>query len=181
MAWTLDSIMWTPENSLGEEARKIKWELVPYFRGRVLDIGCGGTKAFPHFTGVDSGKAWGRAAADLLVSDAQYLPMVGSGAADMVFSSHLLEHIEYERVPAVLAEWCRVTRKGGHVVLYLPDEDTYPKVGEIGANVDHRWNVNYDKVVAAMDAVERDWDLIDYQKRDEGNEYSLFFVFRMDS
>src|SRR6185503_12589720 len=64
-------------------------------------------------------------------------------------------------------------------ILYLPDQDQYPKVGEYGANPDHKWNVNYDKVIAAMEQVSRGWDLVDYQVRSEADEYSLFFVFKL--
>jgi hypothetical protein len=65
------------------------------------------------------------------------------------------------------------------LILYVPDEDEYPKVGEKGANPDHKWNVNYDKVVKYMEGVPRNWDLIDFQKRNQGDEYSLFFVFKL--
>lgn len=169
---------WTAETSRGNEAAKVKWELVPYMRGRVLDIGCGCKKAFPQFTGVDSGKAWGLGDADILIDSADSLPMVAGGVCDMVFSSHLLEHVEYDRVPDVLREWFRVTKTGGHVVIYVPDEDEYPKVGAFGANPDHKWNVNYEKVVAALDSVECSWDMVDFQKRNSGDEYSLLFVVK---
>ena len=45
---------WDIKTSEGNEAEKIKWELVPYTRGLGLDIGCGPCKAFPHFIGVDN-------------------------------------------------------------------------------------------------------------------------------
>jgi len=61
----------------------------------------------------------------------------------------------------------------------LPDEDEYPKVGEQGANPDHKWNVNYDRVVEAMEKVPRSWDLVQFEKRNQTDEYSLFFVFKM--
>ena len=95
----------------------------------------------------------------------------------MVFSSHLLEHIPYENVPKTLSEWMRVLKTGGHLSLYVPDEEEYPKMGTEHANPDHKWDVNYAKVVAAMEKVPYDWDLIDFQRRDQADEYSLFFVF----
>ena len=33
--------MYSTENAKNDEASKIRWETVPYFHGRVLDIGCG--------------------------------------------------------------------------------------------------------------------------------------------
>ncbi len=76
-----------------------------------------------------------------------------------------------------LREMWRVLKQGGYLLLYLPDEDEYPKVGENGANPDHKWNVNYEKVVDAMKLI-GSWDLVDFQKRNQGNEYSLYFVFK---
>jgi ADP-heptose:LPS heptosyltransferase len=172
-------VTWSLENSKNDEASKIRWELVPYFRGKCLDIGCGPYRVFPHFVGVDNGHHWGHFD-NVRVDDAADLSQFGSAAWDMTFSSHLLEHFPYKDVPAVLREWMRVTKIGGHLVLYLPDEDQYPKVGKEFANADHKWDVSYDKLIAAMEKVDCGWDLVNYQVRAETDEYSLFFVFRKE-
>lgn len=166
---------WTP-GAKANEARKIVWELAPYTRGRVLDIGSGHFKALPHFIGVDNGAEWGPRGVDVK-ADAHDLSLFSDGSCDAVFSSHLLEHIHYEDVSAVLKEWMRVVKMGGYLILYLPDEDQYPKVGEPGSNTDHKWNVNKERVLEAMGGL-AGWDLVDYQIRSEEDEYSLFFVFR---
>ena len=170
--------MWSIENSRNNEARKICWEFVPYFHGRILDIGAGPYPVFPHVTVLDNGDHWG-VHGQGIAADAQKLDMLASRSWDTVFSSHLLEHIPYDDVPATLREWCRVVRDDGHLCLYLPDEDQYPEVGHKHANADHKWNVNFDRVIAAMEQVERGWDLIDYQVRSETDEYSLWFVFKL--
>ena len=172
-------MVWKRDDPQGNEAGKVMWDLVPYTRGLVLDIGCGPHKAFPHFVGVDN-----RADSQLFhtamnpeitVSDASDMPMFASSQYDAIFSSHLLEHIvDYKKA---LKEWWRLVKEGGHLCLYLPDEDEYPKVGEPGANIDHKWNVNYDKIVDAMMEI-GSWDLLRFEKRNGGNEYSLFFVFK---
>lgn len=170
---------WSLENSKNNEAAKVRWATVPYFHGRVLDIGCGPYKTFAHWIGVDNGHHWGGAGrATFVQCEANKLDLFGSQSCDAVFSSHLLEHFPYEEVPAVLTEWFRVIKKGGHMMLYLPDEDEYPKVGEHGANPDHRFNVNYDNIVAAMDKIPYNWNMIEFEKRNQRDEYSLFFVFR---
>lgn len=173
---------WKLEGPQGNESAKVRWELVPYMRGRVLDLGCGPFKTFPHFIGVDNGhhdKQFGwQNRADIIVDTCEKLDIFASQSCDAVFSSHLLEHIPFENVPSTLKEWMRVLRHGGYLMLYLPDEDEYPKVGTAGANPDHKWDVSYDKVVKAMDSVPGGWDLVDFQRRNEGDEYSLFFVFK---
>lgn len=170
---------WSLENSKNDESSKIRWETIPYFHGRVLDIGCGAYKTFPHWIGVDNGHHWGPMGVDVLVKDACNLDLFSGQSCDAVFSSHLLEHIEYEKVPAALAEWIRVTKQDGYLMLYLPDADQYPAVGHKYANSDHKWDVTYDKVIAAMEQVKRGWDLVDFQVRSQDDEYSLWFVFKL--
>ena len=46
--------MWRAQDPQCHEADKIKYLIVPYTRGRGLDIGCGANKAFPHFIGIDN-------------------------------------------------------------------------------------------------------------------------------
>lgn len=166
---------WTAGNNNANEAAKIRNEVVPFMRGVALDIGAGPYRVWPHFISVDSCKEWGRQGVDVVVETAERLPLFASASVDCCFSSHLLEHIKDYK--AALKEWWRVLKPGGFLVLYLPDEDEYPKVGQIGANPDHKWNVNYDLVVEAMEEIPGSWDLIQYEKRSQADEYSLFFVF----
>lgn len=170
---------WSADAPQGDEASKIRWETIPYFHGRILDIGCGPFKTFPHWIGVDNGHHWGLKGIDVPVDSAEKLFLFSGNSCDGVFSSHLLEHIEYEHVPATLKEWCRVIKQGGHLMLYLPDENQYPKCGDKYANPDHKWDVNFDKVMAAMEQLDRGWDLVEYQARSQDDEYSLWFVFKL--
>ncbi len=175
-------MVWRADDPQGNESAKIRWEIVKYTRGRGLDLGCGPVKQFPHWIGVDNRKDSALyhipITPDVVVDDAAHLDIFATLAMDFCFSSHLLEHIEYEAVPAALKEWMRVIHFRGYLILYLPDEDQYPKIGEKDANPDHKWNVNYDRVIEAMRASGTSWDLIDFQRRSEDNEYSLYFVFQ---
>lgn len=171
---------WKATDPQGNESAKIRWEVVKWTRGKGLDIGCGAWKQFPHWIGVDNRidtKLFGQSMdPDVTVDTAEDLSFFASNSLDFVFSSHLLEHIAYERVAATLREWMRVLKPRGYLVLYLPDEDEYPKVGEPGANPDHKWNVSDEAVLHAMEDLS--WDLVDFQKRNQGTEYSLLFVFQ---
>lgn len=173
-------MVWRIDDPQGYESAKIRWELPRYTRGVGLDIGCGPEKAFPHMIGIDNNADVGLfgappAAADLVVQDASKLEIIASDSMNFVYSSHLLEHIAEWR--AALREWWRVIRVGGYLVLYLPHEDLYPKVGETGANPDHKWNVNEQKILDTMLAV-GGWDCLRCERRNEEQEYSLFIVFK---
>ena len=171
---------WTAETSNGDEAAKVRWEIAEYTRGRVLDLGCGTNKCYPHFIGVDNGHhaQFGlRIKPDVFIKSCEKLDLFASQSMDGVFSSHLLEHFEHEKIPGILKEWLRVVKPGGHLVLYVPDDTEYPKVGDPHANPDHKVNLNYEYVVEAMREA-GSWDLIDFQKRNADDEYSLLFVFK---
>lgn len=166
--------MWTLENSKNDEASKIRWELVPFMFGRSLDIGCGAYKVFPHFIGVDSGKAWGRATADVL-SEGESLDVFASQSCNCVFSSHLLEHIvDYGKA---LREWWRVLKPNGYLCLYLPHKLFYPNIGQSGANPDHKHDFLPQDIIDAMEEI-GGWDLIENQDRNETDEYSFFQVYK---
>jgi len=168
---------WKIDDPQGRESAKVRFDIVPYMKGRILDLGCGQDKVFPIAIGVDNkidAKLFGiEVKPDIAVETCERMELFADASVDTVFSSHLLEHItDYK---AALKEWMRILKVGGHLILYLPDEDEYPKVGEHGANQDHKWNVNYNRVVSAMGA---GWDLIEFEKRNKEQEYSLLFVFK---
>lgn len=174
---------WKITDPEGNEAAKISWEIVKWTRGRGLDIGAGPARTFQHFITIDNnvdavlfGRQMPRP--DIFVADACDLSMLATEQFDFAFSSHLLEHIEEDKLVKCLREWWRVVKPEGFLVLYLPDEDEYPKMGEEGANPDHKWNVNYNAVMRLMEAAKVPFDLMDFQKRNEGFEYSLYFVFQ---
>lgn len=169
-------MVWSATAPYKPESAKIRWELPRWTRGHGLDIGCGPYKPFNHFIGVDNGSTFMGPVQPDVRADIANLSMFASQSMDFCFSSHALEDFPYGAVPAVLAEWWRLIKVGGYLVLYLPDEHEYPLVGEPGANPAHQWNVNYEKVVEAMDFA--NYDLVDFQTRSQEDEYSLFFVFQ---
>lgn len=170
-------MVWDAAAPYKPESKKIVWEVAPYLRGRGLDIGAGDFKVLPHAISVDNmhHAKFGFSVRPDVLCEATKLDVFASQSMDFVYSSHTLEHIE-DYVSA-LKEWFRVVKQGGYVILYLPDEDTYPKVGTPYANPDHKWDVSYEKVVDAMRTV-GSWDLVDFQKRSADDEYSLLFVFK---
>ena len=56
-----------------------------------------------------------------------------------------------EHTQAVLREWWRVIRPGGHLVLYLPHKAHYPNIGQPGANPAHKHDFLPEDIVKAME------------------------------
>jgi len=177
-------MVWRREDTQGNEAQKVRYDIVPYLGTTCLDIGCGPRKVFSFFMGLDSEKD--RALfgiefpeKDHIVGDCTRILIFADGAFDLVFSSHTLEHIEDFR--AALAEWWRLVRPGGHLIVYLPHRDLYPRIGTDGANPDHKHDFAPEDIVEAMRGVAPDFTLVVNETRDQLREYSFLQVYRREA
>lgn len=170
--------MWSPDLEQGNEAQKIKYDVVEYTRGAVLDIGCGPYKAFPHFIGIDNWKDLIEKGIHFrpdLVMNADRMPIIASECMDAIFSSHLLEHIEDYKT--ALKEWWRVLRHDGYLILYLPHKNLYPNIGHWGANEDHKHDFLPEDIIEAMRGI-GSWDLLRNEERSKRDEYSFLQVYK---
>lgn len=179
-------MVWNPDDPEGNESLKIKYDIVPYTRGRGLDLGCGMYKSYPHFIGVDNRKQWGKKLPPAdeyalrinvdIDCDCETLDFFTSNSMDFVFSSHLLEHIQDAR--KALISWWRIIKPGGHLVLYLPHANFYPHVGTQHANPDHKHDFLPDDIIKLMRGFVGGWDLLVNEDRNEDREYSFYQVYR---
>lgn len=171
-------MVWKADQQYRPESMKIVWEVAPYLKGTGLDIGAGTFKVLPHVISVDNcidSALFGLPVKpDVRVASADNLSIFASQSMDFIYSSHLLEHMEDPQ--KTLKEWWRLLKPKGVMVLYLPHEDLYPKIGEPGANVDHKHNLNEEKVIEWMKFAR--WNLEVCEKRDQDEEYSFLMVFR---
>ena len=176
--------MWKIDAPQGNEAAKVKYDIVPYTRGVGLDIGCGMYKVYPHFIGVDNRKQWGDELSPAdeyairlnidVQCDAEDLSIFTSNSMDFVFSSHLLEHMEDPK--KVLRGWWRVIKPGGYLILYLPHAEFYPKVGEEGANPDHKHDFLPEDIASIMYEI-NGFNLVVNEDRNDDQEYSFYQVY----
>jgi ADP-heptose:LPS heptosyltransferase/predicted SAM-dependent methyltransferase len=173
---------WRIDDPQGSEALKVRYAVVPYTRGAVLDMGCGPSKAFGHFIGVDSGKDTELFGIEMKpdvvcdVADPEAIERTfNAESVDAIFSSHCLEHVEDYQ--AALKAWWTLLKDGGHLCLYLPHADLYPRIGEPGANPDHKHDFLPADIERAMLEV-GEWDLVVNETRAGGMEYSFLQVYR---
>lgn len=82
-----------------------------------LNLGCG-DKHWPGFVNID-GSANSRSAPDLVHDFTKPLPY-DDGSVDEVHAIHIIEHFYRWEVPTILADWCRVLKPGGLMVLECP-------------------------------------------------------------
>lgn len=177
--------MWRAKDPQGAEVGKVKFDIVHYLRGRLLDIGAGPYPVFGYATTVDNldhAHRFGWRYKPDIIADSSNLSMLATESWDSVFSSHTLEHLEE---PAKhLKEWFRVLKKGGYFCLYLPHKDLYPNIGQPGSNEDHKHDFLPEDIIKLMGQIGC-WDLMVNEKRDndfgEGstlNEYSFLQIYQ---
>ncbi len=117
-----------------------RFEIVPWFHGKILDFSEGTVKTFQHFI-------WYQ---EVRMEDPWKLEMFSDASLDGIVSSNILHMMSMEEVGKTLTEWSRVVRDGGRIVLHLPP----------GESDKHRWPVSRVSVTNAMDKLKRGWDLV---------------------
>lgn len=83
---------------------------------RRLEIGPG-PRRVPGFETINV--VWGRDV-DYICDASKKLPFT-SGSFDLVYASHVLEHIPWYQVPPVIKEWVRILKPGGSIEIWLPN------------------------------------------------------------
>lgn len=148
--------------------------------GEGVDIGCGPdplSKLAHYFPLMRSLRPW-----DLPDGDAMLMAGVADESFDFVHSSHCLEHLIDPFV--ALANWIRICRKGGHLVVTVPDEDMYEQgVWPSTFNLDHKWTFTILKssswsprsvsVVRLLEMFQEDVEILKIEKLDSGFRYDL--------
>jgi ADP-heptose:LPS heptosyltransferase/SAM-dependent methyltransferase len=155
------------------EVEKCRHRLLQYCEGQGLDLGCGGKKIKTTAIGCDIGKG-ADSVADFSIDLEGGLTLFASDTFDFVFSSHYLEHVK--NPVGILREWFRVIRPGGNLVLYLPHRDLYPRIGQKGANPDHKNDFEPADIVRIMEEI-GSYKILVNEIHAENDEYSFELVF----
>jgi SAM-dependent methyltransferase len=162
--------------------------LAPFCRGPEgatslgLDLGFGGSAVVRSVLTFDQPHPYTNVGGDkqILKGDARDLSMFCDGALDYVYSSHLLEDFPPEQTLSVTQEWLRVVRKGGRLVLLLPDE---PVFREHCARTGQGYNLNHQNHVLTLDWFEQNivshlTDVVIEFRKFPVNIYSFAIVLR---
>lgn len=101
--------------------------------GKVIDIGCGRIDAIDGCDPVTPDCVMH----DKDICDAHTMDVYEDESYDCVHASHVLEHLED---PAkALFNWYRICKSGGHLVITVPDRDSY----ERQMHLPSRWNEDH--------------------------------------
>jgi SAM-dependent methyltransferase len=151
-----------------------------YFAGSGLDIGGGPDplslyrELFPKMRGVQT--------FDKEDGDAAVLAGLEDASFDFVHASHTLEHMVDPA--AAVAQWFRVVKPGGHLIVTVPDEDLYEQ-GEFPStwNGDHKhtftiwksksWSKGSKNLVELLTGLGAAAEIVLIQKLDDSYRYTL--------
>lgn len=84
------------------------------------------------------------------------LSIFKDGELDFIVCVHYLEHFTYTK--EIIAEWWRILKPGGYLVLAVPHMEFYGKVGEPNVNKDHKVDISDDIINEILE----DKDIHDY-------------------
>lgn len=133
---------------MGSETSKHRERLLRWCQGDGLDLGSGGDPVVPGAISVDlpAREAERYTSTDFgewpvqLHGDGRCLHWFRDGVLDYVYSSHLIEDVPQAEQPRVLAEWGRVVKPGGYLVLLYPEQERWAATVQAGqpCNTNHR-------------------------------------------
>lgn len=113
--------------------------VMKYIQGKILDDGCGPDKIVPEAIGMDGRELPGVDVINSIdVDKGRFMPQRPPDNFDTIYSSHYLEHIPNDYSQVML--WHLILKKGGYLVLYLPDGRYYNHHN----NPEHVHDYNYD-------------------------------------
>lgn len=121
--------------------RRLNEGFFDYVKGKVIDIGVG---RFDTHDGADpltkDCDTW-----DKDNGDAHLMEGVEDETYDTVYNSHLIEHLE-DPIKAI-RNWFRILKKGGHLIIYAPDRDSYERKKTLPSkwNADHKYFLTADR------------------------------------
>lgn len=109
------------------ETSKHRDKIIKYCTGDGCDIGFGGDPITDAAVRIDFATPYattGKAPVQL-GGDCRNLKWFRDNVLDFVYSSHVLEDFPEGETGNVLREWVRVLKKGGRLILLLPDQQRY--------------------------------------------------------
>ena len=105
-----------------------------YIKGNIIDIGCGRVDAVDGCDPVTATCTMH----DKDICDAHTMNVYQDESFDCVHASHVLEHLEDPTM--ALKAWYQITKKDGHLVITVPDRDSYERQMHLPSrfNEDHK-------------------------------------------
>lgn len=170
------------------ETQKHFAQVSDFVRGNTLDIGSGGFPVCAHAISLDlpeeayknyNNSTRGGSPIQWR-GDALNLPFKDN-VLDAVHSSHVLEDFPVEQWPAILREWGRVIKPGGHLIVSVPDRKRFRyRVAHMGQgeNLAHKHEAYVGEVSGYIRPMNYEILFDRFVNDTDPHEYSIIVVAR---
>jgi predicted SAM-dependent methyltransferase len=164
------------------ETSKHRALVIGYCHGNGLDLGSAGDPIKPEAIQVEREDHYcpyfDQKHPPQLMGDASNLVWFRDGVLDFVYSSHLIEDYSSDEQRTVIREWCRVIKKGGHLVILAPEKERWALALFKGQppNLAHKHEPSIGELTGIINGI-GGWQVLEDRFCD-GDDYSLFFVAR---
>jgi len=111
--------------------------IAPFCVGNGADLGCGPRKKYPYAVGVDLTRGSGLVPEIVCDVEKEELPFRDE-SLDYFILSHIVEH--FENPLMTLRKLLKKLKKGGNLLLIIPNSNFTPKMGSAEANKEHKWD-----------------------------------------
>jgi ADP-heptose:LPS heptosyltransferase len=164
--------MWTPDVPTGYEVRKCRSRVSSFLRGRGLDLSASKEKEKVIKSAIGIGKG---SDIDIDLTSIGSLEIFNDNSFDYVFDAHQLGN--YKATTATIAEWWRIIKPGGYLILYEQDKDFYPHVGTPGCSEYRKKDLIWEDV---WDIIKTfgNGEVISSTRHNESNEFSWQLILR---
>jgi len=111
--------------------------VLPHCSGMGVDVGCGPRKKYPYAIGIDLNRGGGKVPEIICDVEKEELPFRDE-VLDYILCSHIVEH--FGNPLDVLRKLMKKLKKGGNLLLIVPDANHTPKMGTPDADKSHKWD-----------------------------------------
>lgn len=150
-----------------------------YCIGNGLDLGCSSRKKSPFTIGVDISRIGGKVP-ELVWNIQDELPF-RSQTLDYILSCHSIEHLE--RPEIAIIQWLKKIKRGGYLILVVPDKRYIPNIGTKDGDPSHLHDwapKDFEKEVLnkVIDVMGTRMLLQIIENREIGNKWSFIVVIK---
>ncbi len=161
------------------EVGKHRSQIAKYCVGNGLDLGSAGAPCVPSAVQVELPNPYcpflETEYPPQLRGKAEDLYWFKDGVLDYVMSSHLLEDWSEADQPKVLAEWGRVLKKGGYLIILVPEISMWHAIVAANKNRENLAHKHELKVGELSNMLKDDFEIIEDRMADD-TDYTVLFV-----
>ena len=164
------------KSARGDETRRIRDFVLPYCKGKGIDMGCGDHK-IDNSIGIDYDKSVNPDIVMDLEEPNCLTKAFATGELDFVYNSHNLEDLK--DTESVLLQVWTILKAGGYFILYVPHKDLYYNVGHPLANPHHKHDFTPEIIKGIIDKFGKYKEI--YYKKETPPDFAFILILQKEN